>query len=184
MTCGATPLLLPGADVTLRANFLRYDQTYDQSFWEVHARFNAHGAATKADLSALVFWKHIQNAPWMVKLLSTSDTEVRAATANAFLPGLNDNQRLDALAVLPGFKSRSAISTVVLTALDPTVFGVYDRLARSVWSVVANPVCACTLDQMPEYFEHLRVAAQELSSGGEVWTPRMVDMALFKLGGG
>lgn len=182
--CEASPLLLPGADATLRRHLLRYDQTYDQSFWEVHVRLNSHGAATKADLSALIFWKHIQNARWMVRLLTTPDTEVRAATANAFLPDLSDAQRLDALSGLPGFRSRMAMSTVILAAFDPTRFGVYDKLAHSVWSDVASSECSCTFEQMPEYFEHLRMASQELSEGGEVWTPRMVDMALFKLGGG
>ncbi len=182
VSCGATPLLLPGVDVSLRHHLLRYNQTYDQSFWEVHARLIANGAATKADLSALVFWKHIRIANWMRQLLMTSDVEVRAATANAFQPGLTDIQRLNALATLPGFKSRSAMSTVVLTAFDPTVFGVYDKLAHSTWSGVAR--CTCSFDHMPEYFEHLRAAAQELSASGEVWTPRMVDMALFKMGGG
>jgi len=61
--CPAAPLLLPSAPGALQAQMLRYDPLFDELFAEVRARIVANGEASKADIGALVFWKHIQNAP-------------------------------------------------------------------------------------------------------------------------
>lgn len=184
MACLASPLLRPGMDQILLSHLVLYESRYDEVFNAVHARITEQGAATKTDLAALIFWKHINNSPWMTSLNAKSDAEVRAATAEAFKPGLTDRERLDALAGLPGCGVGQAVSSVILAAFDPTEYGVYDQLALGVLPTVVDPACQCDRTETVVYFEHLRLIASELNSSGGSWTPRMVDLALFKLGGG
>ncbi len=193
VTCSAAPLLVPSAAALLASQFARYDPVYDELFWEVHSRITATGHATKADIGALIFWKHIQTARWMTDLMLTPDKAVKVATTAAFARKRRDTQRLQALATLSGCASAGPTSTVLLAAFDPTTYGVCDKLAVKVLPKVLSSVCRCIASntathpshqKTTTYLEHLRVMAIELNASGGAWTPRAVDMALFKLGGG
>lgn len=129
LSCEAPALLAPGADAALSKSRLSYPHVADEVFSEVRSRLVTHGAATKLDLAALVFWKHINNAPWMTQLLRVPDAAVRAATAAAFAPGLSDDERVVALRPLPGFGGGRAIASTLLAAWNPEQYGVFDRLA-------------------------------------------------------
>jgi hypothetical protein len=180
-TCSTTRLSTDDAEAQLHRALLTYDPGHDEIFQEVHARIVAHGAATKLDLGALVFWKHINNSPWMSRLLAMPATQVRAVTAAAFAPGLSDAERVQALRPLPGFGAGLAMASVLLSAWDPSRFAVYDRLALTSRRSVVSESCGCDWNNLITYFEHLRRLSDELSGPG--WTPRLVDMALFCLGG-
>lgn len=177
--CEAPTLLAPGADAVLSKSYLSYPHLSDEVFSEVRSRLVTHAAATKLDLAALVFWKHINNAPWMTQLLKIPDTAVRAATAGAFAPGLSDEERVVALGPLPGFGGGRAIASTLLAAWDPERYGVYDRLALAAKAKWIDARCVCDWENLPTYWSHLRRMAAELSSNGASWSPRMVDMALF-----
>jgi cell division FtsZ-interacting protein ZapD len=179
--CEAKILLIPGAEPALTAAYVSYPLVCDEVLSEVRSRLVAHGAATKVDLAALVFWKHINNARWMADLLNVPDTTVRAATAAAFAPIMTDQERVLALAPLKGFGAGGAITSILFAAWDPQRFGVYDRLALAARERVVSDDCTCDWDYLPTYWEHLRRLAGELSVAGGTWSPRMVDMALFKL---
>jgi len=129
----------------------------------------------------------------MTDLMLTPNVTVKGATAAAFAPGLTDALRLDALLKVKGCGSAGPISTVLLTAFDPTSYGVLDKLAMRVLPQVLSPACTCVASDTATrpsaaktvtYFEHLRAIAAALSTTSTSWTPRMVDMALFKMGGG
>ncbi len=179
LTCNAPTLLTPDMEAVLSAAYLSYPQVADELFSAVHSRLVMHGSATKLDLAALVFWKHINNAPWMTQLLRVPDTMVRAVTAEALAAGLADEERVMALRPLPGFGGGHAIASTLFAAWDPHVYDVYDRLALAARKTHLSGGCQCDWEHLPTYWAHLRRVALELSSSGASWTPRMVDMALF-----
>ena len=147
----------------------------------MHARLVAHSAATKLDLAALIAWKHVRNAEWMRDVLRLPDARVREITSAAFAPALTDGERIDALSALKGFRAGGAFTSVLLTAWDPSEFGVFDdRVLTRHLQVVAS-TCVCDWSNLPVYWEHLRRIAGEMPGGQQVWTPRMVEMAIFNL---
>lgn len=118
----------------------------------------------------------------MACLLNMPDRVIRECTAAALAPGLSDKQRLDELARLPGFKNEGAIASALLCAWDPLDYGVYDTNTLNAMKGRAACECKSELNNLPSYFSHLRRMRDELSTGGALWTARMVDMALFKIG--
>lgn len=183
MNCAANPQLQPGAVPRLQSAYFEYPPSYDDALKEVRARIVSHGAATKMDLAALVAWKNLGRGNRFIGQLNRKNAVVvRNATAAAFEPGKTDAQRISALHVVPGFKSGRAVCSVLFTAWDPENFGVYDRRAKAGLKMVLSAACTCNLSNLPTYWEHLRCISRELSTNGANWTPRMVDMALYKLG--
>ena len=179
MNCGAAKLLQRDAQSSMLEAWKAYPRAYDEVLQEVHARVNAAGFATKLDLSALIAWKHVQNATWMQELLSLPPLAVQARTQSAFSVGLDDKERIDALAGLPGFGGGEAFTSVLLTAWRPSEYGVFDTNASKVgWGKVVDARCTCARSDLVVYFAHLRRMAKELPAG---WTPRDVDMALYGL---
>jgi hypothetical protein len=142
MTCPTVSrLLLPNVQRDLAAAFDEYPHLYDQVLEEVHARLNAVGYATKLDLAALITWKHIQNAPWMQKLLKQPPMAVQQRTQAAFAPGISDQQRIDALESIPGFGGGGgAFTSVLLAAWRPTEYGVYDDSELLHGSRTGDPI--------------------------------------------
>jgi hypothetical protein len=104
----------------------KYNPYYDEVFWEVNARIRNHHEAGKLDLAALICWKRSGQGHWVSDLMELSDAKVREHCRRAFAPRLTDQQRLDALAPLPGFKGKYAIATAVLACNDPDEFGIVD----------------------------------------------------------
>ena len=92
----------------------QYGSYYDEVFWEVSARIRERGEAGKLDLAALICWKRSGQGHWVSDLMELPDAEVRKRSRSALAARLTDQQRLDALAPLPGFKSKYAIATAVL----------------------------------------------------------------------
>jgi hypothetical protein len=174
-------LLVEGSAEWLATSLDSYPPHYDEVLNAVHERLASANEATKLDLAALIGWKHVRNAPWMRKLLAMPDRRVRCLTAGAFAPGLSDADRILAVRGLPGFGSGGAFTSVLLTAWDPTEFGVYDGLVASKRRLAVGPSCACDWQHLPKYWDHLRRMAQEMSATGAPWTPRMVDMAIMNL---
>jgi hypothetical protein len=181
MICGSTSLLA-GADARRLLNeaFERYPHLYDQVLEEVHARLNSAGYATKLDLAALIAWKHVNNAPWMQEMLKLPPLAVQQYTASAFGPGKTDQERVDAVRGIPGFRAGAAFASVLLAAWRPSEFGVYDNQSSGRgWEQVVKSACNCPRTELVVYFGHLRRIADELGGG---WTPRDVDKALYMLG--
>ena len=184
MTCPrAQRVLLPSAPVDLTKALADYPTEYDEVFDAVHARLKAAGHATKLDLAALIAWKHVRNAKWMKALFKLGPGEVDRSTGAAFAPGLTDADRISALGGLPGFGGGGAFTSVLLTAWDPSEFGVFDRIAGfEKWARAISTSCSCDRASLPVYFDHLRQIASEMRAAtGHPWTPRQVDMALLNL---
>jgi hypothetical protein len=95
LPCQLTRLLQPNTVGTLTQALDRYPPSGDDIFVAVGARLRKHSAATKLDLAGLVFWKHIQNAPWMTTLTKAPEAEVQAETTAALAPDLTDARRMD-----------------------------------------------------------------------------------------
>lgn len=170
---------MPGANATLATAWHRYHHLHDEVLQEVHARLNAAGFATKLDLAALIAWKHVNTGAWMLDVLQLPPLAVQASTQAAFAPGLSDQQRIDALARIPGFRRGKAFTSALLAAWNPLKYGVYDdNASQKGWPQVVSPACLCPRTNLVFYFDHLRQIANEL---GPTWTPRDVDMALFEL---
>lgn len=180
-SCGSRDLLLKGADRRLAAALARYPAFYDDVLHAVHLRLAAQGAAAKIDLAALIAWKHVRNAPWMKKLLELPEAEVWNGTAQAFAAELSDENRIAALDFLPGFGGRGAFASVLLTAWDPSRFGVLDKFVVQHRPDAIDQACTCNWWDLPTYWEHLRRIADECQEAGKPWTARRVEMALFNL---
>jgi hypothetical protein len=118
----------------------QYSPYYDQVFWEVSARIREQGEAGKLELAALICWKRSAQGHWVSDLLELSDAAVRKRSRAAFAVQLTDQQRLDALAPLPGFMSKSAIATAVLACHDPDEFGVLDWRALKGLKLIGRPI--------------------------------------------
>ena len=103
--CGAAEIMNSGSYVQLSAALATYDTIYDEVFVSVHERMAGSGFATKADISALMFWKRIEAKTFRKRLLETPDSEVRSITQAAFADGISNAERLNAMRPLPGCKS-------------------------------------------------------------------------------
>jgi len=180
MAC-TSPLLRAGAAEDLHQAISRYPDHYDDVLNDVHERLVRHGSATKLDLAALIAWKHVRNARWMKQLLKKPENEIESTTRAAFAHGLTDEGRIAALDPLPGFGGRGAFTSVLLTAWDPTAFGVFDRLANANRATVVSEACVCDWSRLPVYWAHLRAIVHEMGAGEGDWTPRKVEMALMNL---
>jgi len=75
-----------------------------------------------------------------------------------------------------------AVPTTILAAFDPGSFGIYDARALKALKRLRVRDCKCTVSRGDIYLDHLARLATEMSDAHRVWTPRQVDMALFKLG--
>ena len=181
MACEARDLLVEGSEDRLRTAYLQYPVHYDDVLNAVHARLLTQRAATKLDLAALITWKHINNAPWMTELLEMPDVRVQEITAAAMVPDLKDDERVAALDGLPGFGAGAAFTSVLLTAWNPSQFGVYDQRVAKERGVIVSPACTCDWSFLPRYWDHLRRIAQQMSVTGEAWTPRMAELAMWNL---
>jgi hypothetical protein len=159
----------------------QYSPHYDEVFWEVSARIREHGEASKLDLAALICWKRSGQGHWVFDLMDMPDAEVRKHTNAALAAELTDQQRLDALAPLPGFKSKYAISTAVLACNDPDDFGVLDRRALEGLGRIERPVKRGRGETLRylERLRELRAVAQGFRPGV---TARNIDQGLWLIG--
>jgi hypothetical protein len=160
----------------------QYSPHYDEVFWEVSARIREHGEAGKLDLAALICWKRSGQGHWAADLMEMPDVEVRKHTSTAFADELTDQQRLDALAPLPGFKRKYAISTAVLACNDPDDFGVIDWRALQGLERIGRPVRRGRGETLRylERLRELRALAQGFRPGV---TARNIDQGLWLIGG-
>src|SRR6266536_6346237 len=160
----------------------RYDPSgfYDEVFTEVSDRIGERGEAGKADICVLITWKRAVQGRWITDFLLTPDAEVRDRTRKAFAAA-TDQQRLDALAPLPGFSAKYAMATVVLIAYAPVEFGGLDRRALHGLKVLGCPVTAgrgVTL----RYLERVRELRDAAAARRPGVTARNIDQALWVLG--
>jgi hypothetical protein len=157
-----------------------YGPYYDEVFWEVGSRIREHGEAGKLDLAALICWKRSGQGNWVRELLAQPDGDVRRNTRAALVAGLNDQERLDALAHLPGFKGKAAMATVLLSCYDPHEFGVFGRRAILGLTKVGRPI----VRERGETFTYLR-CVRELRDLARRSRPSVTarNIALWFIGG-
>ena len=163
---------------------------YDEVLLEVAARAASSGSLGKADLGALTAWKRLRaDTPWMSRLMSMKDADVRGATARAVEQARNERLAVheagsaarSVLSELPGFRHGDALASAVCVAAAPSRMAIYDRRAHRGLRLVD-----LELDDRPgRYGRFLRLVEQcreELALQGYVWTAREVDLALYALG--
>jgi hypothetical protein len=109
------------------------------------------------------------------------DAEVRAATREA-LAATTDQDRLDALAVLPGFRQRYAIATAVLAAHDPENFAVLDRRTLKALQHLGCPVLRGRGETL-WHLDRIRDLRDQVRDRRPGVTARNIDQALWVLGG-
>jgi len=73
-------------------------------------------------------------------LMELPDADVRKQCRAAMSTHITDQERLDALALLIGFRSKSAIATALLACYDPEEFGVLDRRALEGLRRIERPI--------------------------------------------
>jgi hypothetical protein len=159
----------------------QYSQNYDEVFIEVGQRIREYGEAGKLDLAALICWKRSGQGKWVSELMDLPDAEVRAATRKA-LAATTDQDRLDALAVLPGFRQKYAIATAVLAAHDPENFAVLDWRALKALKRLGWPVIPGRGETL-RYLDRVRNLRDQVHDRRPNATARNVDQALWVIGG-
>jgi hypothetical protein len=160
----------------------QYGPYYDEVFWEVSARIHAQKEAGKLDLAALICWKRSGQGHWVSDLMELPDAEVRRCSRSALAPQLKDQQRLDALAPLPGFKSKYAIATAVLACYDPEDFGVLDWRTLEGLKRIERPVVGGRGETL-RYLDRLRELRDLARRFRSSVTARNVDQGLWFIGG-
>lgn len=159
----------------------RYGPHYDEVFWEVHTRIRERGDAGKLDLAALICWKRSGQGHWVSDLMELPDALVRERSRAGFATHLTDQQRLDALAALPGFRTKSAIATAVLACNDPDEFGVLDRRALKGLERIERPIMRGRGETL-RYLNRLRELRNLTRSFRSNVTTRNIDQGLWFIG--
>lgn len=164
---------------------------YDEVFWDVAERAESMGSLGKTDIGALVVWKRLSaQTPWVSKLMSLPDTDVRSVTARAVQAVRNTGvSRAEAAQTgrgivweLPGFRTGDALASAVLTAAAPERMAVYDRRVQQALDILGFTLTRAS----GRYGRYMDLLDRLLSQGGEQaagWTPRDLDTALYWLGG-
>jgi hypothetical protein len=155
---------------------------YDQVFWEVSAQIRKRGEAGKLDLAALTCWKRSGRGRWVSDLMEWPDAKVRERSRAALAAGLTDQQRLDALAQLPGFKTKSAMATALLACDNPEEFGVFDWRALEGLVRIERPIKRGRGETL-RYLDRLRELRDLARGFRQSVTARNVDLGLWAIGG-
>lgn len=188
--------LIPETLEKLAGSIEAYDERavyYDEVFHEVHRRVLSSGSLGKSDLGALVLWKRIQaNTKWAERLLLRPEEEVRYVTGEAYSPGKSDEERLEILARLDGFRSgKSALASTVLSAWNPGDFGVIDRWSRrsitlfQMWrndNLYPIPLAGSIMSYTTYLIMVRHMRDQLTEESGKSITARDVDKGLFWIG--
>jgi hypothetical protein len=111
-------------------------------------------------------------------LMELPDADVRKQCRAAMSTHITDQERLDALALLIGFRSKSAIATALLACYDPEEFGVLDRRALEGLRRIERPIARGRGETL-RYLDRVR----ELARGARPSvTARQIDQALWLVG--
>ncbi|MET7765739.1 hypothetical protein ABZS71_28355 [Streptomyces sp. NPDC005393] len=158
---------------------------------EVAERAKATGCLGKTDIGALVVWKRLSaQTPWVSKLMSLPDMDVRCITARAVQAARDTGvSRAEAAQAgrgivweLPGFRTGDAPASAVLTAAAPQRMTVYDRRVQQ-----ALQTLGFTLSRAPgRYGRYMNLLDTLLSQGGQQadgCTARDLETALYWIGG-
>lgn len=163
---------------------------YDEVFHEVAGRASQAESVGKADIGALVVWKRLRaDTPWVSKLMSLPDRDVRAATREAIAiarvgPVANAaSDSRESLRQLPGFSSGTALASAVLTAACPERLAVYDRRAKSGLNYLGLTLTGKEERFYGLYMHLVEQCRSEMAAVGRRATARQIDLALFMLGG-
>jgi hypothetical protein len=172
------------------AYYAEVSDAYDEVVEQVAARVAEAGCLGKLDLGALTAWKRLRaDTPWMGKLMSCPDREVRLHTERAVIAARDETKPVPgaaaaartALTVLPGFAHGDAIASAVCFVAAPLRLAIYDRRAH-----YGLHQLDLALDNQPgrygRYLLLIEQCRQELADQGHVWTARQVDVALYQLG--
>ena len=160
----------------------QYSPYYDEVFWEVSARIRTRDEAGKLDLAALICWKRSGQGSWVSDLMEWPDSKVRTCSRAALAPRLTDQQRLDALALLPGFNAKSAMATAVLACHDQDEFGVLDRRALKGLENIERPIARGRGETL-RYLNRLRELRDLVRGVRSTVTARNIDQGLWFIGG-
>jgi hypothetical protein len=178
---------LRAAHAAYRANVA---PSYDDVLHEVAKRAEETGSLGKLDIGGLLLWKRLRaDTPWVARLHSWPEEEVRAVTAAAVRAARDENVPFAAAAAagraaltpLPGFDKGDALASAILTAAAPTRMAVYDVRAQRALELLGHTVTASRgrYGRYMQVMHDITCAANERGFG---WQPRDVDIALFWLG--
>jgi hypothetical protein len=179
---------------TLRRSHAAYrsgtSPAYDEVLTEITDRIRATASLGKADIGALLFWKRLRaDTPWVRKLMTMRDREVRAVTEKA-VAAVNDvslpvpkaaSAGRRALSPLPGFEKGDAFASALLLAAAPGRMAVYDRRAQAGLETLGLTLSAAP-GRYGRYMELVEVLRSTANRHGQTWSARDVDIALYWLG--
>ena len=160
----------------------QYGPYYDEVFWQINAHICEQGEAGKLELAALICWKRSGQGHWVSDLMELPDAEVRERSRAALATGLTDQQRLDFLAPLPGFRSKSALATAVLACNDPDEFGVLDWRALEGLQRIDRPIKRGRGETL-RYLNRVRELRDLTRGSRRSVTARNIDQGLWFIGG-
>lgn len=163
---------------------------YDEVLDQVAERVEGGGSIGKADIGALLFWKRLRaNTPWVSQLMAIPDASVRQTTA-LVVSSVNDRSLTTPeaaargrgqLSSLPGFDKGDALASALLLAAAPRRMAVYDRRAQAGLGILGLPLSAAP-GRYGRYMALVESIRSTALTHGVEWTPRDVDVALYRLG--
>jgi hypothetical protein len=167
----------------------QFSPDYDDVLREVSARIAASGSVGKGDIATIAFWKRVRTAAWAESFLSLPEARVREVTGPVVMAAREPDvisaasKARELLRDLPGFKTGSAMSSAVLTAIRPDGLAVYDRNANDGLKVLDLDLA---YDEPHHYAEYMRriekCRIEGRAKGGQRWSAHEVDLALYVLG--
>ena len=160
----------------------QYSSYYDEVFLEVSAHIRVRGEVGKLDLAALISWKRSGQGAWVSDLMELPDSEVRRHSRASLRGRLTDQQRLDALAPLPGFNTKYAMATVVLACYDQDEFGVIDWRTLEGLDHVGRPIERGRGETL-RYFHRIRELRDLARKVRPSVSARNIDQGLWIIGG-
>ena len=164
---------------------------YDEVLFEVTDRVRATGSIGKADVGSLLFWKRLRaDTPWVRKLMTMPEVDVRAVTEKAVVAASDTSGTIPeaasagrgALSPLPGFATGDALASALLLAAAPEKMAIYDERAQAGLERLGL-VLSAARGRYGRYMELVEVLRATAALKGHTWSARDVDVALYWLGG-
>ena len=163
-----------------------YHPAYDEVLHQIGEDIRGLGHLKKVHISALAAWKRLNlSSRWARSLQELADRDLAEMSVTLFEERIPTQERVARFSSsgIPGFRSGTfAVASTVLSAWQPSEFGITDRRSRDALKSLA---CGCSdeIATYTRYLAHLHVIRDwAFDSTDELRAARHIDSVLFSFG--